>query len=261
MTAEKKKNVVILGAGVGGLSAGYFLAKTGKFNVVILEKELHVGGLCSSFNYDGFTFDYGAHKLYSVIPGIMEEIEDIMKDRIIKLPKKNRLFLREHFVDYPLKLGNLAKVLGFGMFLKIGFGYGLVLIKGLFIRKEAGSYEEFMIGRFGKPAYDMILGPLADKVWGDPSTLHPNMARTRVPASGGLELILKLIGMKKETAHTNAEYFYYPKKGFGDFPGTLKEKIENAGGKVLTGTSKIEPIIEGAIMKKVKAKYPLIDGI
>ncbi len=67
--AEKEK-VVVLGAGVGGLAAGYFLARTGKYQVTVLEKENVVGGLCASFEHNGFVLDYGAHKLYSVIPGI-----------------------------------------------------------------------------------------------------------------------------------------------------------------------------------------------
>lgn len=247
------KNIVILGAGVGGLSAGYYLARTGKFNVTVLEKEGHVGGICSSFKYGDYTLDFGAHKLYSIIPGIMDEIENIMQDRIVKIPKRNMLFLQKCFVDYPLKLGNLVKSLGFGIFLKIGSGYGLAILKGLFNKKEPRSYEEFIISRFGKPAYHLIFEPLADKVWGEPSTLHPNMAKTRVPVSGGMEIILKLLGIKKETAETNAEYFYYPKKGFGDFPDTLKEKIEIMGGNVLTSVSNIELETEGNIIKNVRA--------
>jgi protoporphyrinogen oxidase len=205
--------------------------------VTVLEKETVIGGLCATFEHNGFKLDYGAHKLYSVIPGILDEIRELMGDRLLELPKKNRLFIRGHLVDYPLRLGNLARVLGARMFLQLGFGYGIELLKGFFDRTAPRSYEEYIIRRFGRPTYELVFEPLAEKVWGDPATLHPEMARTRVPASGGLELVLKLLGLKKETAETNAELFYYPRAGFGDWPQALAEKIEENGGEVLTGVN------------------------
>lgn len=232
--AEKEK-VVVLGAGVGGLAAGYFLARTGHYQVTVLEKETVVGGLCASFEHNGFVLDYGAHKLYSVIPGILDEVRALMGPRLLTLPKKNRLFLDGHLVDYPLQLGNVARVLGPLRFLKLGFGYGVELLKGFFNRKPPRSYEEYIVRRFGRPTYELVFEPLADKVWGDPATLHPEMARTRLPASGGMEVILKLLGLKKESAETNAEFFYYPRAGFGDWPAALAEQIRAHGGEVLTG--------------------------
>jgi protoporphyrinogen oxidase len=235
-----KKKVIVLGGGIGGLSAGYFLARTGKFDVTVLEKSPVIGGVCGSFHHNGFILDYGAHKIYSVIPGIMDEIRGLMGDRLIKVPKKNRIFLRGHLLDYPLKLGNLAKVLGTGTFLKLGFGYASTLIGGLFDKSPASSYEEYIIKRFGHGTYELVFEPLADKVWGDPSTLHPDMASTRIPASGGMDVILRLLGIKKESADTSAEFFYYPKKGFGDLPEALREKIEEMDGKVITNASPVD---------------------
>ena len=231
----KKQEIVVLGAGVGGLAVGYFLSRTGKYHVTVLEKEQTIGGLCASFERDGFVLDYGAHKLYSVIPGILDEIRSLMGNRLMQLPKKNRIFLDGHLVDYPLQLGNLAKVLGLGRFLKLGLGYGIEILRGILNRQPPKSYEEYIIRRFGRPTYELVFEPLADKVWGDPSNLHPEMARTRLPSSGATELILKLLGLKKETAETNAEFFYYPRAGFGDWPQALAEAIRSSGGEVLVG--------------------------
>lgn len=249
----QKEKVVILGAGIGGLSAGYFLTKTGRYEVAVLEKAPVIGGLCASFEYNDFVLDYGAHKIYSVIPGVLDEIRELMGERLLELPKKNRLFLRGHLVDYPLKLGNLASVLGFGTFLKLGFGYAFELARGLLGSQPPKSYEEYMIQRFGRPAYELVFEPLADKVWGDPATLHPEMARARVPASGGLEVILKLLGIKKETAETNAEFFYYPRKGFGDFPQAMREYIEAHGGQVFVDVNVNELVQENGKVAAVKS--------
>ena len=255
---EHKEKVVVLGAGIGGLSAGYFLAKTGKYQVTVLEKAPEIGGFCASFEYNDFTLDYGAHKIYSVIPGVLDEIQALMANRLLTLPKQNRLFLRGHLVDYPLKLGNLAGVLGLATFLKLGFGYAFELGRGFVNRQPPNSYEEYMIQRFGRPAYELVFEPLADKVWGEPSTLHPEMARARVPASGGMEVILKLLGIKKETAETNAEFFYYPEKGFGDFPEAMREYIEDAGGHVIVNVDVQELVQRDGNVIAVKGK---VDGV
>lgn len=233
--ATKKQRVVILGGGIGGLAAGYFCARTGHFDVTVVEREARVGGLCASFEHNGFTLDYGAHKFYSVIPGIMDEVCRLMGDRLLKVPKKNRLFLRNRLTAYPLQLGDLMKTLGVGTALGLGTDFGFQILKNLFTTSESKSYADYITRRFGRATYNLVFGPLADKVWGRPDTLHPDMAKTRVPASGGLEILLKLLRLKKETAETNAEFFYYPRKGFGDLPEAFREGIEKHGGRVITG--------------------------
>lgn len=52
------KDVVILGAGVAGLGAAL---AAGKERATVFEKKNRVGGNCSSFRIDGFTFDTGIH--------------------------------------------------------------------------------------------------------------------------------------------------------------------------------------------------------
>lgn len=53
-----KKQVVVIGAGVAGLSAASHLAKNG-FSVVVLEKNSTPGGRARQFSAEGFTFDMG----------------------------------------------------------------------------------------------------------------------------------------------------------------------------------------------------------
>ncbi len=53
-----KKNIVIVGAGISGLTAAAYLSRDGH-NVTLLEKSEDVGGLVGSFTVNGFTFDHG----------------------------------------------------------------------------------------------------------------------------------------------------------------------------------------------------------
>jgi phytoene desaturase len=54
----KTKSVIVIGAGIGGLTAAIHLARAG-LRVTILEKNSHPGGRCDRFTRDGHRFDTG----------------------------------------------------------------------------------------------------------------------------------------------------------------------------------------------------------
>ena len=57
-------DVVVVGGGIAGLTAMAYLSRDG-CNAVLCEKEDKVGGLVSSFEYKGFTFDGGIRAIES----------------------------------------------------------------------------------------------------------------------------------------------------------------------------------------------------
>lgn len=67
--------VVIIGAGLAGLHAGCILAHQG-VKTIIVEKNSGVGGYCSSFTDEGYTFDIGATMLQtpSVLTDALAEL-------------------------------------------------------------------------------------------------------------------------------------------------------------------------------------------
>jgi phytoene desaturase len=58
MIILKKKKVIIIGAGVGGLASAARLAKHG-YNVTVIEKNAHPGGRCNFLKKNGHFFDTG----------------------------------------------------------------------------------------------------------------------------------------------------------------------------------------------------------
>jgi len=66
-----QKRVVIVGAGPGGLASAMLLAASG-VDVTVLEKRDHVGGRTSTFEQDGFRFDYGP--TFFLYPRVLREI-------------------------------------------------------------------------------------------------------------------------------------------------------------------------------------------
>jgi C-3',4' desaturase CrtD len=60
--------VVVVGAGIGGLTAGALLAKRG-YEVIIFDRAIVPGGCASTFKRRGFTFDVGATQVAGLEPG------------------------------------------------------------------------------------------------------------------------------------------------------------------------------------------------
>lgn len=234
-----RKTAIVLGAGVGGLSAGWMLARTGHYDVTVIERADRIGGVCGTFPFEEFLLDYGPHKSYSTIPGILDELTGLMGDEFIRHRKSNTIFLFGSFLRYPIRLLDLAQKMRPAEFLASGLDAAkAALLPG---RRREESYEDYVINRFGRRLYHLVFEPLADKIWGDPATLSADIARTRIPSAGVVDLAMRVLGLKKESHLTDAEYFYYPKLGFGRIPDRMHEEILRGGGRVLTGarTTKI----------------------
>ena len=54
----KTTSLIVIGAGIGGLTAAIHLAQRG-LKVTVLEKNSHAGGRCDRFSRDGHHFDAG----------------------------------------------------------------------------------------------------------------------------------------------------------------------------------------------------------
>ncbi len=76
---EKKKRVIILGAGVTGLSAGIRLLKS-NCDVCILEKSDHSGGLAKTIVRGEYRLDIGPHHLFSQSEEILQETLNSQSD-------------------------------------------------------------------------------------------------------------------------------------------------------------------------------------
>ena len=63
-----KSRVIVVGAGIGGLTTGALLAKRG-YDVTIYDQAIIPGGCASTFKRRGFTFDVGATQVAGLEPG------------------------------------------------------------------------------------------------------------------------------------------------------------------------------------------------
>lgn len=68
LLTQPKSRIVVVGAGIGGLTAGALLAKRG-YQVTIFDQAIVPGGCASTFKRRGFTFDVGATQVAGLEPG------------------------------------------------------------------------------------------------------------------------------------------------------------------------------------------------
>jgi phytoene dehydrogenase-like protein len=68
-----KPDAIIIGAGVGGLTCAALLARAGQ-TVVVFEKNDYIGGACSSYQKNGYTFDRAVHLFTSGLNGPFGEV-------------------------------------------------------------------------------------------------------------------------------------------------------------------------------------------
>lgn len=63
VSADLSADVIVIGSGVGGLTAAALLQERG-FSTLVFEKNRYAGGSCSSFQREGYRFDAGASVFY-----------------------------------------------------------------------------------------------------------------------------------------------------------------------------------------------------
>ena len=204
------RQVVIIGAGPAGLTAGYQLLKSapaGEFAVTILEVSGTAGGISRTVNHNGNRMDIGGHRFFSKDEEVNRMWEELMPeqgspsldDRILQRDVKykpggpdpeqtdrvmllrnrvSRIYYRETFFDYPVKI-SLATIrnMGLARTLTAGFSY----LKSVVFKRPEDSLENFYINRFGKILYSMFFESYTEKLWGrHPRNISPDWGAQRV---------------------------------------------------------------------------------
>jgi phytoene desaturase len=120
---RSNKNIVIIGAGLSGLSAAPLLAKDG-FHVLVVEKNSNFGGVAGRFLYKGYSFDSGP--TWYLMPEVFEYYFSLFKKshadyyNLIQLDPSYRVFFnKEEWVDIRSDVNHNA-----GVFDSLEFGGG-----------------------------------------------------------------------------------------------------------------------------------------
>ena len=92
-------NNIVIGAGISGLSFGYFLKKP----FIIFEKENTVGGLCKSIKDNGFTFDYSGHFIHIKDKRIKALIEKVIGKKLLTVKRNSVILFDNKIIPFPFQ--------------------------------------------------------------------------------------------------------------------------------------------------------------
>lgn len=236
----KKKKIIILGAGLAGLSCAYKLLQKGA-EVIVLEKEKEVGGLARTIKYKNFYFDFSAHRFVGRNKELIDEMKMIMEGDFVKCSKRSRILMWGHWLNYPFELGNLLIYMPKILALRALIDYCYTLIKEKIKPTKIVSFKDWFIASFGHTLYKTNCEPYASKHWRmDPSQIASEWGEARSPASFNLKTIIKDLLLKSQVSkleennpYPDADSFYYPKRGgVGAIANRFAEEIRNLGGEI-----------------------------
>jgi protoporphyrinogen oxidase len=234
-----KANVVIIGAGPAGLTAGYLLSKN-DVDVVVLEADpVYVGGISRTVTYKGFHFDIGGHRFFSKSKAVEDFWTEILPNDMLMRPRSSRIFYGGKFFSYPLKpmeallkLGILKSVLCVVSWLKAR----------LFPVRNPRNFEEWVSNQFGKRLFDTFFKSYTEKVWGmSCKEISADWAAQRIKGlSLGSAIKNALVpqrynGDRSKVIKTLINSFRYPRRGPGMMWEACAEKMTALGGKLEMG--------------------------
>ncbi|MBD3389047.1 MAG: FAD-dependent oxidoreductase [Candidatus Altiarchaeales archaeon] len=224
--------VVVLGAGLGGLSASYELAKKG-VDVTVLEKEGRVGGMAKSHSEGGFTYDLGPHRFHTKEDSLVEHVNRLLDGDLDEKERVSRILLEGRFFDYPLKVGNAFFNMPPSTTARIMLDYTTMKLRNILGGGEDGNFEEWVLSRFGRKLYEIYFKVYTEKTWGIPCTeLSADWAAQRISLLSLWDTLVKTLSIG-ETPRTYVSRFHYPRShGIGRISEAYERGIRDRGGKI-----------------------------
>ena len=156
-----KKKVAIIGAGIGGLTAGYELFKKG-YEVTVFEKEKEIGGMLSDFKIEGKSLEKVYHHIFKTDKEVINLIEELGLIDKLKWHKSSTGIYSNGKV-YPFNGAiDLLKFKELGLIGKFRLGMIYLWLKfdKNWQKYENITAEEWMGKWAGKEAYEVIWKPL-----------------------------------------------------------------------------------------------------
>jgi protoporphyrinogen oxidase len=223
--------IIILGAGPAGLTAGYEASKRKELHPTILEMDTDVGGISKTVSYKDYLFDIGGHRFFTKYEEVQNLWDEILGDEFLTRPRLSRIYYGHKFYYYPLKPLNALTNLGVFTSAHVVLSY---LYAQLRPYKDVENFEQWISNKFGKKLFNIFFKTYTEKVWGTPcSEIQADWAAQRIKGLSLGKAILNSLGfLKRGQVTTLIDEFQYPRKGPGQMWNRAKELIEEAGGSV-----------------------------
>lgn len=228
---------VIVGGGPCGLAAAWQLCKLGAKPIVI-EREPLVGGLCATHERDGWRFDLGGHRFVSSDAALSRWLEGLLGDDLLVGERRSVVLHEGRRFRYPLQAVDLVRNLGVRDNLRALAGYADARVRARIWPREARTFEDWVVARFGRPLYDAFFGPYTEKLWGlPPRLISADWARERISLLHLGDALLRMLRLRRAPTRTYARRYRYPRLGMGQLYRVLADEVRALGGEVKSRAS------------------------
>ena len=248
--------IVIVGAGIAGLTAAAYLSRAG-YSVLLIEKNKECGGLLNSFEREGFVFDSGARSIensgivFPLLNDLGIELELLnspvsigIEHDVINLISKDSLYDYKRLFEklYPEDIEDIDKIISFiEKILKdmaILYGIDNPIFRDL-KNDKAYLFKELLpwmgkfllavrrMNRLNEPVEDFLKKMLSNQSLIDIIAQHFFKNTPTFFALGYF--------------YVYQDYFY-PKGGTGEFSKSIEQKIIEWGGEIQSDTEITEII-------------------
>jgi protoporphyrinogen oxidase len=209
--------IVVLGAGLAGLSVAYHLNKLG-IGCTLVEREKHVGGLASTYrSNDGFVFDKTLHVLHTRTKYVESLIYEMLKNELIRHRKLAKVLVEGNLIPYPFQS---YFYLSSNKSLVKECRIGLEKLTKHKLNSPVQDFEDYIYKKFGEGIAKFFMVPYNKKLWTiSLKELSYEWTKRFVPAPNPSEVLQMLRRYRKlkspETGKWgyNPEFLYFKKGG------------------------------------------------
>ena len=207
------QKIAVIGAGPAGITAAYQLAKAGAY-VEVLEASPHIGGMARTFPLWGQRVDVGPHRFFSSDVRVNSLWLEVVGTDYAMVNRLTRIYYKKKFFNYPLQPFNALAGLGLAEATNCIISYGLSRLNSS--TAPGGSFEDWVVNRFGRRLYEIFFKSYSEKLWGIPcKELDADFAAQRIRKLSLSGAILNALFPKKNKHRTLVDCFAYPLEGTG----------------------------------------------
>ncbi|MFC1658852.1 protoporphyrinogen/coproporphyrinogen oxidase [Candidatus Omnitrophota bacterium] len=220
-----RKKILILGAGLAGLSAAWHLQKRGG-DCQIFEKESEFGGLCRSKNIKGFTFDYDGHLLHFKHRYAFNFISSILKNNLAEHRRNAWIYSFGTYVRYPFQ----ANLYGLpaSVVKECLLGFIGASRNGKPRKRKPPNFLNWINHSLGKGIARHFMIPYNTKFWTrKPQQLTCDWLDGFIPVPSLNQLLEGTIEESQRQFGYNARFWYPRRGGINQLPLALAKQINN----------------------------------
>jgi len=240
------KKVLILGAGISGLSLAWKLIEEG-VNVEIVESENpEIGGLASTVRNGDYFLDHGPHFFLSESQELIDKVLELFEEDMPSFNRSAQMYFHGRFINYPLTARSVLFQMGPKEALFCAVGYFKSKLREAIknsrhLNQKEPNFEEWAINTFGDYLYKIFFRPYTEQFWKIPCnelSLDSIRTSTKMTLFKTLKLLLVKDVVKSNLSLVEREtklILRYPKRGIGEISEKIAQWIEDHGGTINLG--------------------------